>query len=193
MDRRYALRLGQIVVFAIGLGAIALFTFHAVSSLVFSVLGLTPSGPDWNLALTLGGFLAVAGAAVGLHARLPQRLTGLISGGASLAVLCFYGFGQTSGQDVTWAVTGAVVGLFLGSGLGFWAAGRKGFLRAAIALASTLCAYGFAFGLGTWTLSAIDVQRWGAALVLGSLTFIYLWLTKQAVTWTYRQWRQLCN
>ncbi|MBE9070376.1 hypothetical protein IQ260_27410, partial [Leptolyngbya cf. ectocarpi LEGE 11479] len=79
----------------VGLAAIALFTFHAVSSLVFSVIDLAPSSPLWGLTLTLAGFLAVAGAAVGLQSLkiLPQWLTGLGSGAASGALLCFYSFG----------------------------------------------------------------------------------------------------
>ena len=70
------------VISAISLVAIALFTAHALSSLVFSVLGLAPSSPQWGLALTLGSFLAVAGAAAGLrseeHTSELQSLTNLV-------------------------------------------------------------------------------------------------------------------
>lgn len=177
----------------VGLAAIALFTFHAISSLVFSVLDLAPSSPLWGLTLTLAGFLAVAGAAVGLQALkiLPQWLTGLVSGAASGALLCFYSFGQLSGQEVSWAIAGAVVGLLGGGSLGSWAARRQGFWWVAIALTSTLCAYGFAFGLGTWTLAAITVERWFLAAGLGSVTFLYLWFIQQALGWTHRQWKRL--
>lgn len=185
------LQCGSASLRTISLAAIALFTVHAISSLVFSVLGLAPSSPNWGLTLTLGGFLAVAGAAVGLQTLkiLPQRLTGLLSGASSGALLCFYSFGQLSGQAVLWAITGAVVGLVAGGGLGYWSASKPGFWRVAIALVSTLCAYGFAFGLGTWTLAAVKVQHWGLVLGLGGLTFIYLWFTQRALEWTYRQWQ----
>lgn len=178
--------------YTVGLVAIALFTFHAISSLVFSVLGLAPSHPEWGLLLTLGSFLMVAGAAVGLQTLniLPQRLMGLVSAGASVALLGFYSWGQLSGKQSTWAITGAIIGLLLGSGLGVWSANKRGFWRIAIALMSTLCAYGAVFGLGSWAMAAADVQYWGWALGLGGLTCLYLWFTQRAVIWIYRQWRQ---
>ena len=187
MGRRY--RNWQVTLYTLGLAAIALFTFHAISSLVFSVLGLAPSSPQWGLALTLGGFLAVAGAAVGLQSlkRLPQRLTGLISGASSVAILGFYSFGQLSGQETTWAITGAVVGLLAGGGLGVWTVRGHG---CAIALISSLCAYGAAFGLGAWTLTAISVERWGLAIGLGVLTGLYLWFTQRGLQMVYCQWRR---
>lgn len=186
MSRRY--RNWQVAFYTLGLAAIALFTFHAVSSLVFSVLGLAPSSTQWGLVLTLGGFLAVAGAAVGLQPfqRLPRRLTGLISGASSVAILGFYSFGQLSGQETTWAITGAVVGLLVGGSLGFWTARGP-----AIALISSLCAYGAAFGLGTWTLAAISVERWGLAVGLGLLTVSYLWFTQRGLQGVYGQWRKV--
>lgn len=175
------------VISAIGLVAIALFTAHALSSLVFSVLGLAPSSPQWGLALTLGGFLAIAGAAAGLQTRLPHRLARLISGAFSVALLGFYTVGQLTGQQASWAITGAVLGLVVGGGLGF--VSGSGFWQVAIALTSSLCAYGAAFGFGSWALAAIGVQRWGLALGLGLLTVLYLWFTRQALGMAYRQWR----
>ncbi|MEO1507367.1 MAG: hypothetical protein AAFU84_06945 [Cyanobacteria bacterium J06633_23] len=169
----------------IGLVAIALFTVHALSSLVFAVLGLAPSSPQWGLALTLGSFLAIAGAAAGLP-RLPQRLARPISGAFSIALLGFYTVGQLTGQQASWAITGAVLGLVVGGGLGF--ASGSGFWRVAIALTSSLCAYGAAFGFGSWALAAIGVQRWGLALGLGLLTGLYLWFTRQALGMAYRKW-----
>ncbi|MEO0394788.1 MAG: hypothetical protein AAF243_02235 [Cyanobacteria bacterium P01_A01_bin.137] len=166
----------------VGLVAIALFTAHALSSLVFAVLGLAPSSPQWGLALTLGSFLAVAGAAAGLQSRLAR----LISGAFSVALLGFYTAGQLTGQQASWAITGAVIGLVVGGGLGFASGSR--FWRVAISLISSLCAYGAAFGFGSWALAAIGVQRWGLALGLGLLTGLYLWFTRQALEMAYRQW-----
>ena len=186
----------QATVYTTGLIAIALFTFHAISSLVFSVLGLAPSSPQWGLVLTLGGFLAVAGAAIGVQSlqRLPRRLTGMISGAASVAILSLYSFGQLSEQDTVWAISGAVLGLVVGGGLGFWTAGKHRLGGSAIALISSLCAYGAAFGIGSWTLAALDTQRWGLALGLGLLTGLYLWCTQRGLLHMYHQWqRELGN
>ncbi len=184
-------RYWQPAVYTLGLIAIALFTFHALSSLVFSVVDLAPGNPKWSLTLTLGGFLAVAGIAVGLqpYQQIPQRLTGLVSGAFSMALLLFYSIGQLSGQQPTWAISGAIVGLIIGGSLGTWSANRRGFWQGAIAIMSSLCAYGAAFGLSTWTLAAVKVQRWDLALGLGLLTGLYLWFTQRALRWTYRQWR----
>ena len=164
-----------------GLGAIALFGGHAISSLVFSVLGIAPSSPNWSLVLTLSSFLAVAGAASGLRSMLPPRLASLVSGAASGAVLGFYSLGQLGGQQAQWAIAGAVGGLAIGGAVGLWASRKqeRRFWQAAIALTSGLCAYGMAFGLGTWTLAAVSTQHWLLALGLGFLTGLYLWLTQR--------------
>ena len=169
--------------------AIALFGFHAISSLVFAVVGLAPSSDKWSLALLLGGFLAVAGAAIGLHSfkRFPKRLTGSVSGASSLALLGFYSFGQLSAQDPKVAFTGAILGGGIGAGLGFWAARRSGFWASAIALCGSLCAYGAAFGFGTWVLAAVTVGRWDIAIPMGILTGLYLWFTRRGLGWAYRQ------
>ncbi len=169
----------------IGLIAIALFTFHVVSSLVFSVVDLAPSSPKWELGLLLGGFLAAAGAAVGLRSFAPPRLTGLVGGATSVAILLFYSVGQMTNQNPTWAITGAVVGGVLGAGLGFWSGGRPGFWQVAIAIASTLCAYGLAFGLGIWTLAALSTGHWLLSIGLGTLTFLYLWFTQRSLAWLF--------
>ncbi|ESA38582.1 hypothetical protein N836_32095 [Leptolyngbya sp. Heron Island J] len=181
----------QATAYTAGLIAIALFTFHAISSLVFSALGLAPSSPQWGLTLTLGGFLAIAGAAVGIQSLqgLPRRLTGMVSGAASLAILGFYSFGQLSEQDTVWAIAGAVVGLFVGGSCGFWTAGKQRVGGSAIALISSLCAYGAAFGVGSWTLAAINTQRWMLAAGLGVLTALYLWCTQRGLLQAYHQWQ----
>ncbi|MBT9313460.1 hypothetical protein [Leptothoe kymatousa] len=174
----------------IGLIAIAIFAFHAISSLVFSVVDLAPSSPKWSLTLTLAGFLALAGAAVGLQSLqvAPPRLTGLVSGAASLGILLFYSFGQLSDQNAIYAIVGAGVGLVLGGGLGYWSGGRRGFWQVAIAIASTLCAYGIAYGLGTWAFAALSTRHWPLSLLLGSLTGLYIWFTRRSLTWIYHRW-----
>ena len=110
------------------LAAIALFAFHAVSTLVFSVLGLSPSSSQWGLALVLGSFLALAGGAAGLRSkRLPPRLTSMVSGALSFAVLGFFSAGQLGAQAPKWAVIGAVIGGAIGAIIGFCTARRSGF------------------------------------------------------------------
>ena len=178
-------------VYTVGLVAIALFTVHALASLIFDIIGLAPSSPQWGAVLILGGLLALAGTAMGLQSlnSIPQRLTGIISGASSTALLGIYSIGELMGQQASWALVGAAMGAIIGGTLGFWTVRRHGFCRVAIALISSLCTYGTAFGLSTWTLAAMTTQHWGLALGLGLVTGFYLWLTQRALKWTYHQWQ----
>lgn len=185
----------QVIVYTVGLIAIALFTFHALSSIIFSLLGLAPSDPQWIIVLVLGSFLAIAGATIGLQSFPPlkkyvsQRLMGLLSGASSMTILGSYIVSQLSGKFVQGAIMGAVIGLVIGGRWGVWAASRQGFSWVAIALISSLCAYGVAFGLSSWTFAALNTQHWFLAMGLGLLAAIYLWFTQQTLTWVYYQWQ----
>ena len=116
-------------VYTVGLVAIALFTIHALASLIFDIIGLAPSSPQWAAVLFLCGFLALAGTAVGLQSlnSSPQRLTGLVSGASSMALLGTYSVRELMGQRASWALVGAGMGLIIGGTLGFWTARRQGF------------------------------------------------------------------
>jgi len=183
---------------SLGLLTIAAYAFHALSSLLFSVIGLAPSSPAWNLALLLGSILAVSGIAVGLqtfplHLWLRQ-IAGVISGATSGALLGFYALGQFSGQQATWAFVGAAIGGIGGGSLALWAYGSRKvgawrrFGGLAIAISSSLCSYSMAFGLGTWMFAAINTARWGLSMPLALATVLYLWMTQRALVWVYRQW-----
>lgn len=98
------------------LSVIALLSFYAVSTLLLAVLGLSPRTPLWQTVPTLASVLAIAGAAVTVQSfphRLSQplyRTAGIVSGGASGAVLGFFYGGHWSGQATQWAVIGLVIG-----------------------------------------------------------------------------------
>ena len=181
--------------------AVAVYTLHASITLLFSVLGLAPSSPTWNLALLLAGMLAISGLAVGLQTfRLPLQLrqvAGVISGAAAGAVLGFYTAGQLSGKSALWAFVGAAAGGTVLGSVALWAYGRhkvgawRRFFGLAIALASSLCTYAMAFGLGAWMFAALGTARWGLAIPLAMATGLYLWLTQRVLVWVYRQWRKM--
>ncbi|MEO1592516.1 MAG: hypothetical protein AAFU71_14680 [Cyanobacteria bacterium J06632_22] len=185
----------------LGLLAMALYTFHGISALLFSVLGLAPSSPTWNLVLLLGGMLAVSGIAISLQTfRLPlglRQAAGVLSGASSGAVLGFYTLGQLSGQVALWAFVGAAVGGSLLGSLALWAYGSaqvgawRRFFGLAIAVSSSLCTYAMAFGIGTWMFAALSTTRWVLAIPLGLATGLYLWLTQRVLVWVYRQWRKI--
>lgn len=185
-----------LVLQGVGLLAIATSTFSIISSLLFGVLGLAPSSPDWHLALLVAFVFSLAGAAVGIQTfKTPYfRQMGIISGITTGAILGFYNAGQFN-QEAALAIGGAIVGSLLGGVLAVWTyrpqPGRaQHLIGVAIAIVSTFCAYGAAFGLGAWTLMALSTYHWGLALVLALPTGLYLWLTQRSLTWTYRQWRQ---
>lgn len=198
MDHRHSQQFKVWVTALQGLAwvAIASLAFSAVSTLLFGVLGLAPSNPDWHLVPLLGGVLALAGAAVGIQTLKPSKtyLMGIVSGLTSGAIFGFYHAGQWS-QNISWAVGGAILGGLLGGALAEWAyrpqpGPGQYFLGVAIAIVSAFCAYGTAFGLGAWALMALSTQHWGLAILLTLPAGLYLWLTQRALTWIYRQWRK---
>ncbi len=185
-----------IVLQTVGLLVIAISTFSIISTLLFGVLGLAPSSPDWHLAVLVAFIFSVAGAAVGVQTfKTPYfRLMGIISGVTTGAILGFYNAGRVN-QEIPWAIGGAILGSIAGGVLAGWTyrpqPGRgQQFIGVAIAIVSTFCAYGAAFGLGAWTLMALSTQHWGLALVFALPTGFYLWLTQRSLVWTYRQWRR---
>jgi hypothetical protein len=178
----------------LGLVAIASPIFSIISAVLFGILGLAPSSPEWPLASLSGGILALAGAAVGTQTLKPTRLMDMTSGLASGAILGFYYVGQLS-EDVLWSIGGGMIGSLVGGALAGWAYQPQQGLRQhsvglAIAFVSTFCAYGTAFGLGAWAFMAVNTQHWGLAMVFTLPTALYLWLTQRSLTWIYQQWRQ---
>lgn len=182
------------------LGALALFTFHVISRLLFAVLGIAPSSPNWLFVPILGGVLAIAGAGVGvLSFKLPRIgswFGGVAAAVAAGAVLGFFSAGELTGQALQGAAIGAVGGGIVLGLIGGWAFGSKpgkirGFFQMAIALMGSFCAYGVAFGLGAWSLAAVTTGRWGLAILLGPPSLTYFWLTKRAIGWIYWQGLQL--
>lgn len=177
--------------YTVGLVAIALFTFHALSSLAFTILVLAPSSPQWGVGLFLGGLFIMSGTTVGVQSlQLPntivRKLTTIIGGSSSIALLGCYSISQLGGgQQAT--ILGTAMGFIVGGGLAWWSRNSLG--SVVLSLMSSLCAYGAAFSLSGWAIAAFTSQRWGIAIGLGLLTSFYLWVTQRALRWTYHQWQ----
>lgn len=174
------------------LGAIAISTIHAITTLLFNVLGLSPSSNNWFAAPLLGGFLACGSTAVALQSWIWQqpfhRFLGTASGVAAGSVVGFFLASELASQlgKQNWTLAG--IGLVAGGLLlGLIAQGvyrrqpRYSLWAQAIALISGLCGYGFAFGLAAWALAAFDTQRWGLAVSLGGLSILYLFSVRRSL------------
>ncbi|MGB3787902.1 MAG: hypothetical protein WA949_07825 [Phormidesmis sp.] len=174
-----------------GLGCAVLFAFHALSVLMFAVLGLVPSSPNWSKGLILAGVLAIASTTVCLQSLTTQqslyRLLGTISSIASGAILGVFVSGRISEQQLSWVVVGLTIGGLLFGAVAFWSYGvRKSESRrlvgGAIALINGLCAYTLAFGLGTWFFAALTVNSWILSGILGIATSLSLLATRRSLT-----------
>lgn len=182
--------LAQLILIA-GLSAVVLFAFHALSVLVFAVLGQMPGSASWPMGLVLVGVLTIAATAVSaqsLTARQPlYRGLGTISSAASGAMLGVFVAGRLSEQQVAWSVIGLVAGCVLLGAIAFWSygprrsSGRR-LVGGAIALIDGLCAYALAFGLGTWCFAAMTATSWLLASLLGIATLLSLFATRRSLT-----------
>lgn len=196
----------------LSLGVVAALHFHVVSTLVFAVLGLSPSSTNGSFLLLLAGVLGLAGTAVGIQSylTLPKYHTtaGTISGIASGGLLGFFVGGQLGEQQASWAFIGLSIGSLLVGSLARWAyhgttadtdadtgantnakstrigLGRKmrQWSGAAIALTSGLCAYALAFGLFAWVWIAIDTGHLWLAVFLSLPGALYLWFARRALS-----------
>ncbi|EDX86317.1 hypothetical protein S7335_4020 [Synechococcus sp. PCC 7335] len=181
------LKLGLIT----GLIAIVLFTFHALSVLVFAALGQVPGTANWSKGLILVGVLAIASATVCLQSLITRQpiyqWLGTTSSAASGAVLGVFVAGRISGQQIFWVMVGLVVGCLLFGVIAFWSYGgrmseSRRLIGGAIALINGLCAYALAFGIGTWLFAAIAANSWLLASILGIATLSLLFATRRSLS-----------
>ncbi len=179
-----------------GLCFAVLFAFHALSVLMFAVIGLVPSSPNWSKGLILAGVLAIAAITLCLQSLTARqslyRSLGTISSAASGAVLGVFVSGRINGQQLSWAVAGLIIGGLLFGAVAFWSYGvRKSESRrlvgGAIALINGLCAYALAFGLGSWFFAALTANSWILASILGIATFLSLLATRRSLS-VFVQW-----
>ena len=170
-----------------------LLTGHAVSRLVFGVLGQTPSDRAWGYVIALYSSLCVAGVSSGLRIILPLRsivnraafvLLALIAA----AISGFYYAGSLMEKNPQWAIAGAVVSsVFTGLLLTRWC-GVSGIIAAT--MAGAVMGYGAAFLTGTTAISFLGTQHFTSGILLSCLTLILLWLTLQSFWLTWHQIRQ---
>lgn len=174
----------------IGLGAIALLSFHIIGVLVSNLLGLSPGSSNWPLALVLIGFFATAGFFTSLQSLQPanafHKVYQAISAASSGAVLGVFVGAELSEQETVGSVLGLVIGGVLllrvamvayRSRVRFW----RAFVGSVIALIGSVCSYAATFTVGAWFWAALTTQRIGLAILLGAITLLGLWLTRHSI------------
>lgn len=172
----------------LALWAIAIGTIHAITTLLFNVLGLAPSSDNWFAVPLLASFLACGSTAVALQSWVWQQplhgLLGTASGAAAGAVVGFFLAAELIEQNWTVAGLGLCAGaVFVGfiAQVVYRAQPRYSLWAQAIALVSGLCGYGLAFGLAAWALAAFDTGRLGLAVILGGLSVLYLFSVRRSL------------
>ncbi|MEL6901890.1 MAG: hypothetical protein AAFP07_13120 [Cyanobacteria bacterium J06606_4] len=165
--------------------------FSALSTLLFAVMGLSPSSPTWLYALALGGMLSLAGLFTGLQGLKRfsawQKRFHTVSGTFSGAVLGLFTFGLLSEEKLGWTVFGLVLGSLALTGLAQWSGGPprsfwRRFWRCTISLSGTFCNYAVAFGFSVWAWAALAAGELLLLMLMGAIALLYLWLTRLSLS-----------
>lgn len=154
---------------------------HAISHLVASSLGQTPSDKSWNYVIALLVSLGIGGAGAGVQSRSTvwNQLLLLISGVATGAVTGFYYSGLAAGKNPQVAVGGAIAGGLLAVLLTWrW---PSVVWTIALRFSGATAAYGWFFLVGATALGFLNTHHWFAGLMLSSLSLLYLWLTGRSL------------
>ncbi|MEO0533735.1 MAG: pentapeptide repeat-containing protein [Cyanobacteria bacterium P01_A01_bin.123] len=161
--------LGLILAIAIAV----LLTGHAVTRLIFAVLGQSILGRFGVLVIVLYGVLMATGLGILARPRSPRLAMGL-SSSLSGALLGFFYVGNSFDEALMPAGLGAIVGAAVAYGLNrLWP--RSGWSVGLITASVVMCS-GAVFLLGTTAIAGIAGHHWVGVLFSG-LTLGYLMLT----------------
>lgn len=174
----------------IGVAAmVALLTFNAFSQMIFGALSKTPSDPSWSFVIALYVSLAISGtfgaarAIIGKKSAILGRITLIISGAASGALIGFFYGGITTNNNPKMAIVGAVLGGLIIAITLILHVGRR-LMVVAVAVAGAVAGYGLAFLVGAIAIAYLSVQNllWG--MVWGTLSITYIALTMVSLNFT---------
>lgn len=184
---RTKLKLVTAVVIAVGITAL---DAHAISIMIFGVLGVTPQEPTLAYAIALYIILALAGVSAGVRGlvntqSMLRRIITAISAGASGALLGFFYGGTTSNNNPQVATAAAIIAAAVGILASEKA--RSRFVAVAIAVAGAIAAYGFAF-LAVGAASALlSVNKLSWGLLWGGISLSQIILTLRAFTVSFKE------
>ncbi len=173
-----------------------IIVFHAVSQMIFGVIERTPESPVWVYGIALSISLAIAGiacAAISLAKResIFKRITTIISGATSGAILgFFYGGTAAGGKNPQVAIASAVIGALIVAISSFYF--KKGLMLITLSVAGTIYSYGFGFLVGTRAIAFLSTQNiiWGFGLSF--LSLIYIGFTLISLRYTIKQITTYC-
>lgn len=165
------------------------FMFDIVSQLVFSSLGQTTDDRAWRFVVALYGVLGLAGLGTAVRFWSDRNRCGrwaeMGSRILSAALVGFFYAGSSSGNNITIATLGALLGG------GFAALQRqRSSIGIVTAAAGSVCAYGFSFWVGATAIALLSVQRSAAGVGVCFLTLFCLWLTVAGVRLLIQEMRE---
>ena len=156
--------------------------FHAISQMLFGVLGLTAEDPSYPYLLVLMFFLAIASSSSaassvqGRAGRFYKSVAGLSTG----ALLGFFYGGILMGDVLRSAVVGAVITGGLGAMMS--ALERSRLVNIALCSFGGCAAYGTCFFTGSRATSLLSIQRVFVGGLWGLLSLLFLGLTLKNIS-----------
>ncbi len=163
--------------------AVIIPTFHAISLMLFGVLGLVPESTSWKYTLIFFISLGITAVSSGVRGIISSksilgRMTSAVSAATSGALLAFFyrSKGLASGDPeipikavIFTAVVMAIAPFYL----------TRGWLAVAISVAGSVAAYGFAFLVATVTFAYLSTQNfvWGliwSVFLLGAIALFVI-------------------
>lgn len=164
----------------IGLFIIADFgglAFHAISQMLFGVLGLTAAAPTYPYLIALLGFLASAGGSCAICQRRRRlRPIAALTTGALLGF--FYGGVMMESDPQAAVITAAILGTLT---VIVSCVTRTRLITMAIYTVGGCAAYGFCFFSGTRASGLLNVQQFLAAGGWSVLSLVFLGLTLRII------------
>jgi hypothetical protein len=169
---------------------VAIATFHAVSQLIFSAVGVTPEEPAWVYTLALFFSLGLVGASSAIRGitsnkSIIKRIATAVSGATSAALLAlFYLHGNAATlKNPQSAVMTLVFVAIVIAVVGFCS--TRGLVAVAVGVAGAVATYGFTFLVVAVASAYLSTQNyvWGllwSIVALGAIALLMIAL-KQSV------------
>ncbi|MFQ4143667.1 pentapeptide repeat-containing protein [Chlorogloeopsis sp. ULAP02] len=175
---------GHLIFIASVAVVVAIATFHAVSQLIFSAVGVTPDEPAWIYALALFWSLNLAGVSSAIRGMTHNRyiikcIATAVSGATSAALLAlFYLHGNAATlKNPKSAVMTLVFVAIVMAIVGFYS--TKGLVAVGIGVAGAVAAYGFTFLVVGVASAYLSTQNfvWGllwSVMALGAIALLII-------------------